>query len=158
MHIRDDVAHSPRSKHPFKSRHRCRQKNKEARPFNRARVARETEQHLTVAGPRSNLFFAVQYNARLLGAIIKVPVISRVGRNRTRIVVSYKSFAILRGVWLTCNNPPCHWRAVFRDDFQTVLSPSFLFPPCHVPTTAFQASANSCSASIRAWTEAPLTN
>lgn len=35
----------------------------------------------------------------------KAPAISRAGRNRAWIVVSYKTFAILREVWLTCNKP-----------------------------------------------------
>lgn len=69
----------------------------------------------------------------LLTAIIKVSVISRVGRNRTRIVVSYKTFAILREVWLTCNNP----RATGKLCFETTSK-----PPFH--PTAFQPSANSC--------------
>lgn len=55
---------------------------------------------------RSTLFRAAQYS-RLRGRHSrnnKAPAISRARRNRARIVVSYKTFAILREVWLTCNN------------------------------------------------------
>jgi len=50
-------------------------------------------------------FARVQYNRlRVDLRNNKAPAISRAGRNRARIVVSYKTFAILREVWLTCNN------------------------------------------------------